>query len=114
MHMRRLLGADTADVEFALGILAAKLLAQAEAASGNRPNAAPLAVADLEDLGRRASGPPGCRRGSPRARTGSPRPSGPLPAACSPPCDALQQVERLEAGDDDRHAYFSAIGSYSQ
>src|SRR5215510_11813062 len=45
---RRLLGIDLFDFEEPLGIMIAKFITQSEAAFGNRADAAPFAVANLE------------------------------------------------------------------
>src|SRR5215472_12098553 len=47
---RRFLRLDVIDLEAALGVVIAVLVAQLETAFGNQTDAAPLAVADLEDV----------------------------------------------------------------
>ena len=101
---RRLLGVDVGDVEAVLGVVVA--VAARTAASRCRgiiADAAPGAVGDLEDVlehrHRRRVALGRARRGGRRSRPrGRPRSSWQHGAP-----DALEDVQRLEAGDDDRH-----------
>ena len=96
-------GLDVVDLEEPLGVVVAVLVAQPEAALGDQADAAPLAVADLEDV---VDQPP--RPGLPSRRTarayGFSTSARPASSCRTVRQDAFEQVERLEAGDHDRHA----------
>ena len=96
---RRFLGLDVVDLEEPLGVVVAILVAQPVAALGDQADAAPLAVADLEDV---VDQPPRRRVPLAAARPGaywfstSARPA----SSCRTVAQhAFEQVDRLEAGD---------------
>src|SRR5262249_45124062 len=98
-----LAGGDVLHLEQLLGVVCAVLVAHAVARLGNRADAAPLPVPDLEALGAAAPRRP---LAVARHRTGI------LVLHFRPPLlelahrhqDAIEQVHRLEARDDNRHA----------
>ncbi len=98
----RLLRLDVVHLEEALGVVVAVLVAQLEAAFGDQADAAPLAVAHLEDV---LDQPPRRRVAldphGPGVLVFHLRPA--LLELANRAQHALQQVERLEACDDDGH-----------
>src|SRR5262249_33052812 len=102
----RLLSTHGGHVEAALGVELGELFAEAVAAGGDGADAAPGAVAGLEDVGGEFAGG--------RVAVGADRPPvGVLALGAAllelphRPQHAVEQVDRLEAADDDRDAVLS-------
>ena len=92
----RLERGDLGNVEELLRVVRGKLLAQAVAAAGDGADAAPLAVADLEDLADQLLRRQIADLGRGCASIGSPPPRGPLPVACT----VISTPSRMSSGSN--------------
>ena len=100
---RRFLRVQAVHLEDALGVVIAIFGPEPVAARWDRADAAPFAVADFEDLVDQLLRLRHCLRGAPPGYIGFRPLARPSSSCCTTAQDAFEHVDRLEAGDDDRH-----------